>query len=674
MIWQIDDENERGQVTKEEFKNGLLTQRKFDIRSFLRKIDTTGNTQQHAFDYYPTGSLQSRSNQVPLSNTTISEQFQYDPLDRLHEWTVTSQTSATNPQANAFDPTTILDQVFDYDDIGNLRERTTVAGPWPSLSYQYGQNGAGPHAVSQVNLSTYRYDLGGNQTLGPKRAIRYKAFNLPKTITEGGNKFLFKYDVSSQRAAKHYPNGNTITYVGGLYERRVGHGLPTDVYYVPGAEFLVAQVERTRATGNDTELFLHDDHLGSIVTVTNRAGGIFGQAWYEPFGQAVDPSNPALLLPSGIKGVTEGFTQQSTDADLGLVNMKGRIYDPKIGRFLTPDPFVQTPLLRESLSRYSYALNNPLKWTDPSGFQDEGPGAQEFQCGGNCVANFEEGEEIHVDQSPPDQPSVPSVSTLSDNGPSQVDPMGPTQAPSGGSKTTAVTCDQSTVSCTETITVVGRRDKALSLSWFEQTSFLKAGILPPLPLSKRYIDLSRTTVSLNSLQARMPDPPAVQLFGTPGARYLPTVLSLIPRAYPILLPELAAETEASFLLRSSLGAGAVEGLEDMITLYHGSVDGYSEIMANGLDPARTPTWVTTDLESAQNAIGPDRVLSPGQGADTGIITSQVSRSQFQALQQAGEISGLRNWPGFGGGANLGLSEYVLRGPNAVQLFNSGIVP
>ncbi len=52
-----------------------------------------------------------------------------------------------------------------------------------------------------------------------------------------------------------------------------------------------------------------------------------------------------------------------------LINMKGRIYDPKVGRFLTPDPLVQSPLRSESQNRYSYAWNNPLKWVDPSGFQ-----------------------------------------------------------------------------------------------------------------------------------------------------------------------------------------------------------------------------------------------------------------------------------------------------------------
>jgi hypothetical protein len=47
--------------------------------------------------------------------------------------------------------------------------------------------------------------------------------------------------------------------------------------------------------------------------------------------------------------------------------MNARMYDPAVGRFLSPDPFVQAPDFSQSFNRYSYGLNNPLKYTDPSG-------------------------------------------------------------------------------------------------------------------------------------------------------------------------------------------------------------------------------------------------------------------------------------------------------------------
>ena len=48
--------------------------------------------------------------------------------------------------------------------------------------------------------------------------------------------------------------------------------------------------------------------------------------------------------------------------------MKGRMYDPKVGRFLTMDPLVSHPSFSQSWNPYSYVLNNPLKYVDPSGF------------------------------------------------------------------------------------------------------------------------------------------------------------------------------------------------------------------------------------------------------------------------------------------------------------------
>ncbi|GHT79689.1 hypothetical protein AGMMS50262_23680 [Bacteroidia bacterium] len=71
-------------------------------------------------------------------------------------------------------------------------------------------------------------------------------------------------------------------------------------------------------------------------------------------------SEPELFLGRGYTG-HEHLTQ------FGLINMNARLYDPAVGRFLSPDPYVQDPFFGQSFNRYSYALNNPFKYTDPSG-------------------------------------------------------------------------------------------------------------------------------------------------------------------------------------------------------------------------------------------------------------------------------------------------------------------
>ncbi|MEO7329430.1 MAG: RHS repeat-associated core domain-containing protein, partial [Minicystis sp.] len=88
--------------------------------------------------------------------------------------------------------------------------------------------------------------------------------------------------------------------------------------------------------------------------------------YYEPFGARRDKDGAPSIAPS--TGVELGFAGHRNDDDLGLVDMKGRIYDPAQSRFLTPDPHVTAPFSGQSYNRYSYVANNPTNLVDPSGF------------------------------------------------------------------------------------------------------------------------------------------------------------------------------------------------------------------------------------------------------------------------------------------------------------------
>ena len=83
-------------------------------------------------------------------------------------------------------------------------------------------------------------------------------------------------------------------------------------------------------------------------------------------------------MGSGTIGLRCGYTGHEMMPEFGLINMSrkslarseesnGRLYAPTIGRILSPDNYVQEPCNSQSFNRYSYCLNNPLKYTDPSG-------------------------------------------------------------------------------------------------------------------------------------------------------------------------------------------------------------------------------------------------------------------------------------------------------------------
>jgi RHS repeat-associated protein len=90
-------------------------------------------------------------------------------------------------------------------------------------------------------------------------------------------------------------------------------------------------------------------------------GNIVQKCSYDAWGnREFEVKDPALVFD-------RGYTGHEHLDEFGLINMNGRMYDPIVGRFLSPDPYVQAPDFSQSFNRYSYALNNPLKYTDPTG-------------------------------------------------------------------------------------------------------------------------------------------------------------------------------------------------------------------------------------------------------------------------------------------------------------------
>jgi RHS repeat-associated protein len=118
-------------------------------------------------------------------------------------------------------------------------------------------------------------------------------------------------------------------------------------------------------------LYVHVDHLGSVDVLTDGSGSAVEHRSYDPFGARRNPVWGQPPPASFTSLTTDGYTGQESDSELGLVNMKGRVYDPKAGRFLTTDPLVSDLLSAQSWNAYSYVTNNPLNFTDPTGFDEE---------------------------------------------------------------------------------------------------------------------------------------------------------------------------------------------------------------------------------------------------------------------------------------------------------------
>jgi len=129
--------------------------------------------------------------------------------------------------------------------------------------------------------------------------------------------------------------------------------------------------------------------LGSIQLLTDEQGKLIEEYSYDAWGMRRDPYTFDPIL-SGSSQIAYGFTGHEQLDLFKLVNMNGRMYDPVIGRFMSPDPVLQFPNFTQGLNPYSYVLNNPLRYTDPSGYSLVGQlaaiGASIAFSGGNPFA------------------------------------------------------------------------------------------------------------------------------------------------------------------------------------------------------------------------------------------------------------------------------------------------
>jgi RHS repeat-associated protein len=278
-------------------------------------------------------------------------------------------------------------EAFTYDDLGNIVSKLGVTG-----TYSYSANEM-PHAVTTIGDTDYYHDAVGNQlarigslVTGSYQTLTYNGFNMPSQITTGTNSAAvttsLAYDAFHQRVAKTDAGAETI-YVGDLYERTdpTASGEPTIHKYYVKAGRRIAMIVKHEASGATTPFsttYFHPDRLGSPEAITNLTGAPTHKS-FDAFGKPNPGMSEEMLV---------GFTGHLHDIDEGLINMKGRLYDPVIGRFITADP-LELIGDGESLNRYSYVRNDPFNLVDPSGFQcqwvdnADGSGGRSYVCTGD---------------------------------------------------------------------------------------------------------------------------------------------------------------------------------------------------------------------------------------------------------------------------------------------------
>lgn len=253
---------------------------------------------------------------------------------------------------------TLGEQSVCYDIKGNITNNTAVG------TFGYGR--LKPYSISVVTPTSNAIPLR-------EQAITYNGMMRPASISENNYDAFLAYNGAGERSRMILQNnGNTqLTryYIGNKYERDESATIVKERLYIGGDAYSASAVLLKNGSGAWNIYYICRDYLGSITHVTDEAGNLVQELSYSPWGRLRNPDTQAVYAPDNEPELFlgRGYTGHEHLATFGLINMNARLYDPVLGRFLSPDPYVQMPYNSQNFNRYSYALNNPLVYVDENG-------------------------------------------------------------------------------------------------------------------------------------------------------------------------------------------------------------------------------------------------------------------------------------------------------------------
>ena len=352
--------NGLGQYTAYTMGDGSTLSKEYE-HGFLRSVQG-GTMQDLHMEYdYSTGNMISRWDR----NKFVRESLEYDDLNRLIGSTVEAVDAGGNPTGFGFAPTE-----YAYDgSIGSSRGNLI-------LRSDIGQLGYGSNAVMAAKHLSYPtpYNQPPFEISQETQQITYTPFLKTDRITEtvGVDAYELAYEYGpeySRTRSVQKRNGNvevTRVYLGG-YEKQTTPGHVDLIHYINGGDGPCAMLVNSDGVWNAYSVY--KDHLGSIVGVTDVSDGSpVAEQNFDPWGRHRKPTTWApSYTPSLPRWLYRGFTGHEHADPFTLINMDGRMYDPNTGRMLVTDNYVNGSSETQSYNRYTYAANNPLKYSDPSG-------------------------------------------------------------------------------------------------------------------------------------------------------------------------------------------------------------------------------------------------------------------------------------------------------------------
>jgi RHS repeat-associated protein len=292
-------------------------------------------------------------------------------------------------------------EIFDYSDDRLVTYPNELGTPVAQTYYESGK-------IDINNIGKYKYDptkpfrnsavritdtnVRNYYANRNPQTLVYNAFKKPVSIAEEGIENInFDYNAFNTRTVMYYGNTDSNKLLrpfrkyysadGSMEIKKTMSGGLEFITYVGGDGYTSPAVLRWDGSGAITQanyMYLFRDYQGSILAITDSQGQVLEKRQFDAWGQLVKYGNlsGSTTVPTTSTGLLldRGYTGHEHLLGVALINMNGRLYDPKLHRFLSPDNFVEDSYNTQNYNRYGYVLNNPFMNTDLTG--------ECIECGG----------------------------------------------------------------------------------------------------------------------------------------------------------------------------------------------------------------------------------------------------------------------------------------------------
>ncbi|MGE8533128.1 MAG: RHS repeat-associated core domain-containing protein [Chryseobacterium sp.] len=367
ILWELKETNAKGQVLKTKLGAADINNT-YGTNGFLTNVNHSSAVKpsilqiSYSFDAIK-NELKSRTTGGDFN---INESFDYDDNNRLVNWTNPITGIKPTANRNVYD---IKGRITQNDQVGTIK--------FENATKIYQATGMTLNAAGEQN---YNNDL--------IQSITYNENNDPVFIDGMKGDAVFQYGLTSMRQRVTY-GGNFNTDGEGKFTKFYSEdgsyevvkdnttGKEKHILYIGGTPYdsnIVYLKNFTESSGSYK--FLHKDYIGSILAISDEAGNKLEQRHFDAWGnfthlqignEAIITDQNAILSLSKDLIIDRGYTSHEHFAELGIIHMNGRLYDPLLRRFLNADENIQDKFNTQNYNKYGYVLNNPLMFNDPSG-------------------------------------------------------------------------------------------------------------------------------------------------------------------------------------------------------------------------------------------------------------------------------------------------------------------